>query len=88
MYYLGLIYSEGYGVSKDFEKAFRWFKLSADKGHPTVQAYLGMMYFSGNGTEKDDEQAAGLWKVALDSGDFIAQMLSVFGLRELGLLEN
>jgi TPR repeat protein len=53
---LGIIYSEGEGVPKDFAKAMRLFHLAAEKGDSFAQHNLGNMY-----SETDDIPEAAKW---------------------------
>jgi len=56
-----------------YELAFPWFKLAAEKGHPDAQHWLSKCYFKGWGTDKN--QALGLrWLgEAANNGHAIAQ---------------
>ena len=55
---LGVLYEEGDGVEKDFEKAVKLYRLAADQGHTMAQGNLGWMYTNGNGVEEDLDEAA------------------------------
>ncbi len=46
-YYLGRIYLDGTGASRDPKQAARWLGLAAHKGQYQAQAMLGAMLFSG-----------------------------------------
>ena len=46
-YFLGRLYLDGVGSSRDPRQAVRWFGLSAQKGQSQAQAMLGAMLFSG-----------------------------------------
>ena len=39
---LGEMYLRGYGVSKDYKEAVRWFRLAADQGDSYAQGGLGV----------------------------------------------
>lgn len=51
------MYYYGYGVKKNFDKAFLLYKLSADNGNPNAQTMLGIMYKNGEGTNEDYSKA-------------------------------
>lgn len=50
---LGIIYKDGIGVIKDYNKAFEWFEKAANQNDGEAQHYLGLLYLLGYGTEKD-----------------------------------
>ncbi len=55
---LGRIYYNGYeGVTKDYEKTFYWFELSAKQGHVNAQLSLGLLYHLGKGVTKNHRKA-------------------------------
>lgn len=54
---LGLLYANGYAVTKDLNKSFDLTKKAAEKGHPAAMANLAGKYQYGNGTEKNCEEA-------------------------------
>lgn len=70
---LGVMYLHGYGVSRDFNEAVRWFTKAADQGNVHACDNLGWMYEQGNGV-KQDRVRAYMWysrAVAVASGDEI-----------------
>ncbi|WP_221901526.1 tetratricopeptide repeat protein [Bathymodiolus platifrons methanotrophic gill symbiont] len=56
-YNLGVMYTEGEGVIKDYKQAFKWFTKSAEQGDSSAQYNLGLMYANGLGVIKDYRQA-------------------------------
>jgi hypothetical protein len=52
-YLLGAIYWAGQGVPKDYPKALKWFRLSANQGGSVSQFRLGYMYYRGEGVPQD-----------------------------------
>ncbi|MFS1562269.1 MAG: tetratricopeptide repeat protein [Candidatus Arsenophonus phytopathogenicus] len=54
---LGLMYSIGNGVIKDYKKAVYWFKHAAKQGYAKAQDRLGVMYAEGHGVNKDNKMA-------------------------------
>jgi TPR repeat protein len=51
-YSLGSIYSRGFGTSKNFTVAARWFRKAAVQGHTEAQFDLGALYHRGEGVRK------------------------------------
>ena len=50
---IGAYYSEGYGVAKDYNKAFDWFLKAAKQGNAMAQYGVGVYYIEGNGVTKE-----------------------------------
>jgi len=57
---LGVIYYYGLGRTKDYRKAYEWYKKAGDLGNPTAQASLGVMFEDGIGVPQDYNMAI-LW---------------------------
>ena len=69
-YLIAQCYREGKGVQKaDFQKAYEWHKLAADKGY--VMSLRRLAYFSvkGWGTVVDFDKAIELWTKAANCGE-------------------
>ena len=71
---LGEMYLRGYGVSKDYKEAVRWFRLAADQGDPFAQYHLGLIYLDGTGVIQDYHQAIKFLKMAADQGHASAKL--------------
>lgn len=72
---LGVAYWMGYGVKRDYDKAFKYISEAAEKEHPRSMMLLSKMYEQGVGTDVDAvkaEKLYGLAKVAIMS-DKLAQ---------------
>ena len=54
---LGLMYSEGQGVSQDYGEAFKWYQLAADQGSAEGQRRIGEAYIMGYGVVQDFSEA-------------------------------
>jgi TPR repeat protein len=54
---LGDIYSIGYGVPYDVEKAVYWYRKAAEQGNADAQCDLGFMYRRGIGVPQDSKEA-------------------------------
>ena len=50
---LGLLYAQGKGVERDFQKSIALFKSAAAKGDPDGLYYMGYSYLEGTGVEAD-----------------------------------
>lgn len=70
---LGLMYYIGRGVEKDYDKAFKWTKLSAKKEKKEALGLLGEMYYYGRGTSQSYRKAFIAFKKAAEKGDNTAQ---------------
>jgi len=70
---VGLIFYEGRGVPKDYEKALKWFRLASKKGHPAAQYYLGLSFDKGIGVKKDPRKAEKWYRLSAEQGYVHAQ---------------
>lgn len=50
---LGLIYSQGRGVTQDYVEAAKWYRKAAEQGHVIAQSNLALMYAYGKGVPQD-----------------------------------
>lgn len=67
---LGYMYLYGTDdVKTDYQKAFHFYKLAADKDSPIALNNLGSLYFSGIGTEVDYQKASELFSKAAQKGN-------------------
>ena len=51
------MYEKGYGVSKDYSEAVKWYRKAAEQGDAEAQNNLGQMYRNGYGVSKDYSEA-------------------------------
>lgn len=72
-FYLGLMYSNGYGDAQDKALAESWYKKAADQGLATAEYNLGVMYYRGEGIPKDWALAVSWFRKAADQGFAAAQ---------------
>ena len=56
-YFLGQLYSEGKGVEKNEEEAFKWYKKAAENGDSGSAHEVGRRYKMGIGVKKDENEA-------------------------------
>lgn len=67
---VGLMYSNGAGVERDFAKAVSWFQWASDLGDPSGKLLLGECYLDGIGmTTKDETKAVALLQEAATAGE-------------------
>jgi len=57
LYRAGGRFFRGVDGPQDYEKAFKWIKLAAEKGHSQAQNDVGVMYETGQGVNQDLNQA-------------------------------
>ena len=68
--YLGIVYSEGEGVSKDFTQAVSWLLQAAEQGHEDAQFRLGVIYSQcEDGVPQDVLEAFKWFQLAAQKGD-------------------
>ena len=65
-------FENGLGVEKDFNRAFYWYKLAAEKGHVAAMNNLGACYSEGIGVKKDRSQAFYWFKKSAENGSHVA----------------
>ncbi len=70
---LGVVYFEGHGVDRDYEKGLFWFKKSAEQGNPEAQFMLGEAYFEGKGISSSYSEAMMWLQKAAEQGHIEAQ---------------
>jgi len=73
---LGLAYHRGVeGFQQDYEKAAKWYRLAALRGHLQAQANLGLLYAAGEGVPQDYAAAFRWSGMAAEAGNARAQAL-------------
>ena len=70
---MGLCYSNGTGVNKSDQEAFRWFKKSAENGDDWGQYNLGVLYDDGTGTAENKSLATKWYRKAAAQGNSSAK---------------
>lgn len=68
-------YLRNEAFQQDYEKAAKWFRLAALRGHLGAQASLGLLYATGEGVPQDYAAAFRWSGAAAESGDAMAQAL-------------
>ena len=76
---LGIMYSEGKGVTRDDKKALKYLNDAAKKNHPKAIYILGVLNYQGIGVERNTDEAKELFKTAAELGNLDAQF-SLYGL--------
>ena len=69
---VGLMYSNGKGVEKDFSKAFSWFQRASDSGDTMGKTCLAECYLNGKGTVRDEPRGVVLLQEAVAKGNLVA----------------
>ena len=72
-FYLGSMYLEGQGVSKNPQLGATWLRKAADQGQIDAESKLGAMYMEGQGVPEDYAEALSWSGKAADQGDANAQ---------------
>ena len=72
-YSIGVMYSEGRGVTQNHQEALKWFRLAAVKGYASAQTNIGYMYLNGYGVTRNYQEALKWSRLAADQGDGDAQ---------------
>lgn len=70
--YLGLMYLDGRGVTRDYVTAEHWLSLAADDGAPDAEFNLGNIYLAGLTGTQDYSRAMQLYRKAAAQGYAIA----------------
>jgi len=66
---LGIMYSEGKGVTQDYAEAVKWYRRAAEQGNAPAQSNLGIMYSEGKGVTHDHIQAHMWFNLAAARGE-------------------
>ena len=64
---------EGRGVSKNYQEALKWFRLSAEQKFPLGQNNLGSMYDEGLGVPQDYNAAIKWYRLSAEQGSYSGQ---------------
>jgi tetratricopeptide (TPR) repeat protein len=72
-YGLGVMYSNGHGVIRDYKATVKWYTLAAEQGHVDAQHNLGLMYRKGQDVIQDYKAAFKWYKLAAEQEDAKAQ---------------
>ena len=67
-FYLGVMYDNGRGVSRNHTEAAKWYRKAAEQGHADAQFNLGMSYYKGEGVSRDYVMAQVLFSLAAGQG--------------------
>lgn len=74
-YKLGKRYYYGTGVTKNIDKALKWFKLAAEKDDADAQFMLGYCYYNGEGVDKNRVEAFKWFRLAAEKSLALAQYM-------------
>ena len=73
-YRLGCKYYFGEGAEQNYNKAIKWFRKAADKGHAEAQNTFGVCYAKGQGVKQDNKKAFEWFKKAAEQDNPRAQL--------------
>lgn len=84
-YYLGIMYSDGDGIQRDYKKGFFWCEKAALQGYPEAQFVVADMYECGDGVERNIEKAIEWYKKAAenDNDDAKSELIRLYGRGKL-----
>ena len=68
--YLGMMYHDGTGVERNYDKALSFLLSAATKNHPEALNYLGLIYFNGQGVEQKYSEALYWFEASANQNDF------------------
>ena len=71
---LGIMYSNGRGVSQDDAEAVKWYRKAAKQGNASAQNNLGWMYDNGRGVSQDYGEAVKWYRKAAKQGNATGQL--------------
>lgn len=72
---LGILYSAGHGVERDFKKAYWWFSEAAKRGSVKALNNMAVLYLEGRGVEKQVQHSAKLFEISAKSGSVDAMLM-------------
>ena len=72
-YNLGVMYKNGYNVTKDDARALEWYQKSANQGYAPAQNSLGLSYSFGSGVTRDETKALEWYQKSANQGYAPAQ---------------
>lgn len=70
---MGLLHSEGKGVFKSQELAFKWYLKAAEQGNSVAQFNVALAYHKGDGVKQNRSEAVKWFRKAAEAGDAKAQ---------------
>ncbi len=73
--FVGAMYEEGEGMTKNYEQAIHWYRKAAVKKNTSAQYALGLMHLKGRGVDQDFIHAQKWLILAAAQGDSKAERL-------------
>ena len=73
-YLLGLAFSNGHGVAKDYATALQWYRKAAEQGDAEALNAIGEMYDNGQGVPKNGKEAEKWFRKGAVQGDKFSQL--------------
>lgn len=88
-YYIGYMYSNGIGVSKNNKEAFSFYMKSAELGHSMAQNNVGSFYYNGTYVNQSYKKALDWFVKSADQGNDIAMnTIAAMYLKGQGLKQS
>ncbi len=88
-YNLGVMYSNGHGVTQDYKETVKWYLKSAEQGYANAQYNLGVTYYDGHGVTQDYKEAVKWYLKSAEQGEASAQLnLGVMYSNGQGVLQD
>jgi TPR repeat protein len=75
IYIFGVFYQNGWGVTKNLERAIHNYKIAASYEDPDAHCKLGIMHQHGLGMHQNLEEAIACYKIAIQNGNIEAKEL-------------
>jgi TPR repeat protein len=72
---LGIMYVQGYGVSKNINEAVKWWTRAAERGNNKAQGHLGGIYSSKKSGLLDNKKAFKYYSLSAQQNDDISQAI-------------
>ena len=86
---LGTLYDNGLGVTKNYQKALKWYQKSAEQGQADAQFSLGKMYEEGHGVKQNYTEAIMWYRKAAEQDSADAQFsLGIMYVNGLGVTKD
>lgn len=72
-FFLGWMYRQGYGITKNNVEAAKWYHKAAEQGHALAQTNLGFLYSEGYGVTQNKAEALHWYRKSAEQGESMGQ---------------
>jgi len=80
MFNLGLLFSQGKYVRKDYTQSFHWYEMAADTGMAEAELELGACYYYGLGVSPNFAMSVKYYRLAAEQTNYVAMKSLGFAL--------